>query len=363
MKKIQEIDSNLAIRQNAEVDGVVFHSVFDAPFEVHGLLSGFPLRRMPDEAAAKVSEGVCSLARHTAGGRVRFRTDSKKMIVRATMPKRNTFPHMTFVGTSCFDIYEKRGGVYIYNGSFITDTSRGDTFNCVGTCVDNSMKDITIDLPLYDCVDEIFIGLDSGAKIEPPSAYRNEKPIVFYGSSITQGGCASRPGMSYEALISRRFDCDYINLGFAGSAQGEIAMADYISSLDMSLFVFDYDHNAPTETHLEKTHEPFFLKIREKHPDLPIIFASKTDIVTAPITADTLKKRKSIIRKTYENALARGDKNVAFIDGGEVFKLALNIGADPNDCTVDAVHPTDLGFACLAKAFGDVITDMLGWEK
>lgn len=101
--------------------------------------------------------------------------------------------------------------------------------------------------------------------------YAVKKPVVYYGSSITQGACASRPGNCYESILSRRLDCDYINLGFSGSAKGEDAIVDYIIGLDMSVFVMDYDYNAPTPEHLEKTHSKMFKAIRAEHPTLPII--------------------------------------------------------------------------------------------
>ena len=150
-----------------------------------------------------------------------------------------------------------------------------------------------------------FAFFDADAELEPAEDYTYTKPILYYGSSITQGGCANRPGTSYQAIIHRSIDADYINLGFSGSCLAEDAMLDYISNLDMSVFVYDYDHNAPTPEFLEKTHEPFYKKLRERRPDLPII------MVSAPtMTGGMWTVRREHIKSNYEKGIAAGDKNL-----------------------------------------------------
>ena len=151
--------------------------------------------------------------------------------------------------------------------------------------------------------------------------------------------------MSYQAIISRTFNYDYINLGFSGSAKAEDEMIEYIKNLDMSIFVYDYDHNAPTIEHLEKTHEKMFKAIREKNPLLPVIIMSRPKHF---LTAEE-KVRRGIIETTYKNAISSGDKNVYFLDGEALTLLCKDSG------TVDNCHPTDFGFASIAKALSDVI--------
>ena len=227
-----------------------------------------------------------------------------------------------------------------------------------GKRTDGADTDYTINFPLYDGVKELYIALKKDAHVSAPAPYTVEKPVVYYGSSITHGGCASRPGNTYEAFISRNLDADYINLGFSGSAKGEFAMAEYIATLDMSVFVMDYDHNTPSEQNLLETHEPFFKAIRAAHPTLPVIF------VTAPNTRlsgnvnyagrGRLYTRRNIIRRTYENALIAGDTNVYFIDGFDLFA-----GEDWDACTVDGTHPNDLGFFRMSQVIGKMVKKAL----
>ena len=150
-------------------------------------------------------------------------------------------------------------------------------------------------------------------------------------------------------MISRALSTDYINLGFSGSAGAETAIAEYIASLDISIFVYDYDHNAPDTAFLEATHKNMFDIIRKKHPTLPIIMISR------PISSDTqdMKNRFDIIKNTYDTAIKDGDKNVYLIDGPTLMALCGEEG------TVDRTHPTDFGFYLMANRIAAELEPLL----
>ena len=232
-----------------------------------------------------------------------------------------------------------------YAKTFVPPFDVEDGYENIFELEKKGRREITINFPLYSNVCELFIGLQDTANVSETEAYKNDKQIVYYGSSITQGGCASRPGMSYQAIVSRTFNYDYINLGFSGNAKAEDEMIEYIKNLDMSIFVYDYDHNAPTVEYLEKTHEKMFMAIREKNPLLPVIMMSRPK----HFLTEEEKTRRNIIETTYRNAILSGDKNVYFIDGEALTKLCKDSG------TVDNCHPTDFGFVSMAKALTEVI--------
>ena len=216
---------------------------------------------------------------------------------------------------------------------------------------DGEMADFTLHLPTNGKVFKLYIGLTPDSDVESPTPYKYEKPVVFYGSSITQGSCASRPANIYEAVVSRHLDTDFVNLGFGGSCLGEDAVVNYIAGLDMSVFVCDFDHNAPSAEYLKEKHLPIYRTVRAKHPDLPIVF------VTAPnIMPDYTWHipRREVIRKTYETAIAEGDSNVYFIDGETFFDIE-----DRDMCTVDTCHPNDLGMYLMAKKMIPVLDGIL----
>ena len=212
------------------------------------------------------------------------------------------------------------------------------------------MEDVTIYLPRNEIIADIRIDIDDEATIEAPTPYRDVKPIVYYGSSITEGGCSSNHSNAYNAILSRWLNVDYYNLGFSGNAKGELPMADFINGIDMSVFVYDYDYNAPDVDHLKNTHEPFFKRIREAHPALPVIMMSRPK---ARYNEDD-KARREVIRATYDNAVAEGDTLVRFIDGETLFGHE-----DSELCSVDGVHPNDLGFYRMAKTIRPVLEELL----
>ncbi len=344
---IAEIDANFREAKVGNLN-VRYFDALAAPFE----LSGFPWReagqtlyRIPRSFSDKeVSKGVLWLANHTAGGQVRFLTDSPYMVLRAEIHAGSDMNHMPRTGSAGFDVFVNSGTdaeQHLRNVAPSAAAVQGK--EPVELLVFNGQKqlrEITVFLPLYSGVKQLEIGLAPGAELKAPRKRKIERPILFYGSSITQGGCASRPGNNYTAMLCRELDAPEINLGFSGNAKGEIAMAEAIGSLELAAFVMDYDYNAPTAEHLKNTHEPFFKKVRELQPNLPIVLLSSI----RPKNADS-DSRNAVVKTTYDNAIAAGDKNVYFIDGRTLF------GDVPRKyVTVDGTHPTDLGFYLMFRS-------------
>ena len=179
--------------------------------------------------------------------------------------------------------------------------------------------------------------------------------MLFYGSSITQGGCACRTSTCYTALVSRWLDVDHINLGFSGNALGEPFMARYIASLPLAALVLDYDHNAPDAAHLIQTHGPFFDIIRACQPQLPILMMSRPDFVA---TDPEMQARRNAVRATFDRARAAGDQKVWFLDGETLLE-----GRDRACCTVDGCHPNDLGFMRMALKVEPFLREMLAQQS
>lgn len=337
MSDISKIDQNFAVATAIDREGIKFYNIDEEPFKIYGVFRENGMyRRMPEKVAKKVSEGVYGLHFHMAGGRVRFVTNSKFIAINAKLNNLGKMPHFPFTGSIGFDMYD--GNTYVK--TFVPPVDIEDGYESSFEFQDSKERTITINFPLYSGITELYIGLDEGCTLKEAPAYANQKPVVYYGSSITQGGCASRPGACYQGIISRYFNYDYINLGFSGSAKAEDEMADYIKNLDMSLFVYDYDHNAPNVEHLAATHEKMFKTIRENHPDLPVIMMTRPQHIQTP----EVLARKAVVETTYKNALNAGDKNVYFIDGIALTELCGNEGS------VDNCHPTDYGFAAMAQA-------------
>jgi len=362
--RIDQIDKNLAVSTTITEPDLVWLNAREAPFAHHGVMYDEDSRqflRLPGRVAKMVSEGVDVLNRHTSGGRLRFRTDSSYIAIRAVMAENYAMmAHMPLTGSSGFDLYRTVDGRETYTASFIPVKESSCGYSS-GVKTYGGMTDYTINFPLYDQVMELYIALKKDAVLEAPAPYRHEKPVVYYGNSITQGGCASRPGNSYPAMLSRRLSADFINLGFSGSGRGEPEMAQYVAGLNMSVLVMDYDSNAPTPEHLHATHYPFYKTARDAQPNLPIVMISHA-AAFHPVYYDLkasaawggFDERRAVIHETYSRAKSEGDQNVYFIDGRKIYP-----GAEYDNCTVDGTHPNDLGFKRWADCLEPVLSSLL----
>ena len=340
---ISKIDKNLTVEAIGDVE-LEFRPYGAYPFRLHGaIVENGVITRLPREVGLATSQRVAGCATLLAGARIRFRTNSSRVAIKYTVPWRNLMPHMAPSGSYGFDLYadDFDGRGEYFRGTFVPSFAKELEFEGMVKLWNHKMRDVTLNLPLYNGLSSLVIGLDPGAELLPAADYRNPTPVVYYGSSITQGGCASRPGNCYEALLSRRLGTDFLCLGFSGSAQGEDAIREYISGLDMSAFVLDYDHNAPTLEHLAATHYKMYEAVRAAHPNIYIIMLSRPKFYISSLEA----QRRDLIRETYERALAAGDTRVRFIDGNTIFPPDVR-----DDATVDGCHPTDLGFYFMAGA-------------
>lgn len=340
---ISKIDERLNIPKSIDDTGLVWYNADDEPFKVYGLIRDEDCyRRTPLDVAKATSAKVAALTHNTAGGRVRFSTTSKRIAIRVRMSSVCHMPHMAYTGIHGFDLYADD----VFIKSFVPPNEMEGGYESMLPLTEDGMKEILINFPLYNGVVDLMIGLDADSEISYAKEYKYEKPVVFYGSSITQGGCASRPGTCYESVLSRALDFNYINLGFSGSGRAEPAISEYMASLDMSVFVMDYDHNAPSVEYLAETHSRLFNTIREKQPDLPIIMMSRPKYYLTELE----RQRRDIVEATYIAAIEGGDKNVYYIDGQTLMSPEIR-----NEGTVDDCHPTDLGFYSMAMRIMPVL--------
>ena len=216
------------------------------------------------------------------------------------------------------------------------------------------MRSYTINFPVHAVVESLEVGLKPEASVGVARPYRDISPITFYGSSIVHGTAATRPGLTYPAMVSRGLNVDYRNVGFSGMAKGEPAVVEWMAELPMSVFVCDYDYNAPSVEHLKATHYPMYETIRTKNPDVPYIMVTRPDYWTRITEQEHILQRRDVIMTSYLKARESGDKNVYFVDG-----LSFNVAPHQYDTSVDSVHPNDAGFIRMADSIGSVIRHVL----
>ncbi len=324
----------------------------DEPIKVFGVpnieKSGI-FERLPKELREKLPH-LEFLGRRTPGARIGFRTDAPSFKVKIKLETLSPDIGMSIYTSQSACVYlgarQKSKFLGLINPRNYETKEFERAFD-----KPEGMDEITIWLPRNEIISDVEIEIPDGYKVEAPTPYKYSIPAIYYGSSITEAAAASNQCASYNALISRHLDLDYYNFGFSGNCKGEIEMADYINTLDFSVFVYDYDHNAPTVEHLSATHEPFYKKIREKNPSAPIVMITRP---TATFDEDA-RLRRDVVKKTYENAQRNGDKNVYFIDGEDFFKDF----DDKEVCFTDTIHPTDLGFYKMTEVIEPIIKKAL----
>ena len=343
----KQVDQNVVVKSNINKKDVVFYNPETAPFNIYGVYrEGDRFVRLPSEVAKEVSDGVFYLCGETSGGRITFRTNSSYIAFSIEYGHLSKLPHMSLIGSVGFDVY----GDDKHVGTVIPKFEMDSPYQYVCDFKENIERDYVIHFPPYSEVKSVKIGLQDGSILEEYKPYKDIKPIVYYGPSITQGGCCNHPGMTCQNLLSRWLSVDHVNLGFAGNAKGEERIAEYISGLEMSIFVYDYQENAPSREHLEKTHEKMFKIIRDKNKTLPIVILEQPQFSA---DREWHEQKQKIVRKTFDNAIKNGDKNVYYVSSDELLEVC---GLDGS---VDILHPTDLGYFSMAKALYKVLDKIL----
>ena len=352
-KMFSDLDPNFKSREIGETV-LNFFDGFSAPF----VLEGFPYRddqgrrsRLPLSVAAQCEkEGVYPMSMQGAGEIIRFRTNSPKIGICAEFSE--VFNGNNRGGSDGFDLYRGIGeeSKFLGNRMIPVGADRIAALYTLHLPADSQLHDYALYFPYHCATSSIAIGILPGCTVEAPTPHRIAKPVVFYGSSITNCGSAGRPGLVYPSIIARRMDFPLINMGLSGSCRGELCIADTIAELDIAALVLEFDHNAPDPDFLAARHEPFFRRYRSRRPDTPVLMMSQCDFY--PDGESPIRRR--IIQKTWMNAVNAGDTHVEFLDGETLFA-----GPWREECTQDCCHPNDYGAVLMAERIADRLKRML----
>ena len=313
--------------------------------------------RLPAKAFGVVRDPVWSLGRNSAGICARFSTDATTIQARWKLTSDNlSLPHMPATGVSGLDLYVKHDGRWrwLAVGQPKEKTNRAQ----LAAGLPAGEREFLLYLPLYNGVESVEIGLPKGTKLSKADAYpENRKPIVFYGTSITQGGCASRPGMVHTAILGRRLNCPVINLGFSGNGRMEPEMAVLLAELDPAVYVLDCLPNMGPAQVTERI-EPFVAELRKAHPETPILLVEDRNYTDGFLIAGKRNHNAgnhAALKEAFERLKQAGSKRVSYLAGEHL------LGED-GEATVDSSHPTDLGFVRQADAFEPALRALLSKE-
>ncbi len=340
MKILMTIAALAIVSYSAAAQNIIYTDA--AAFPVYGKAvenTSARYERLPLELQSLIREPLWYLGRQSAGLYIRFRTDSPFICAKWESTFDNTMTHMTDTGTKGLDLYALVSGEWKH---VCSARPQGKTSERVIIAnMDPVEREYMLYLSLYDGISSLALGVAEGSILEQPAvdSPRSGKPVVMYGTSILQGGCANRPGMAHTNILSRRLDREVINLGFSGQALLDMEIARYMASIeDPGLFVLDYAPNAYADL-IDAEGENFFRIIRDAHPDVPVIFIED---VIFPHTAfdnrikDEVEKKNQAQKRLYARLKKSGEKKIYYISAEGM------IGED-GEATVDGIHFTDLG--------------------
>lgn len=361
MPDIKKIDTNF-VNKETELDLQYINPKNNSNIKVYGLnwfekdkrFVRFP--KETDEMIKNLAEGLHYLVEQPSGGMLVFRSNTSTLKIKVKLGHTFNMSHMPFTGQGGCDVYigkDFKSLTYFrtasyhyslkeYEFTFFTDWQKEDRL-------------YLINLPLYGGIEEIEVGIDLDATINKGEELFTKGKIVCYGTSITQGGCASRGGMSYTNALSRRMGYEVLNFGFSGNGRGQVEIAEILGSIEnVKMFILDYEANA-TLPMLKDTLDNFINKLRETYPLVPILVLSKIRMsVENHVEANYLDQLSRLkYQKRVVNKHKKYDKNIYFYDGHKL------LGKYASEATVDGCHPTDLGFMMITENLEKIINKIL----
>ena len=310
--------------------------------------------RLPAKAEGVVRDAVWGLSRHSAGLCVRFVTDATAIQARwkLTSPKL-AMPHMAATGVSGLDLYVKTDKGWRWLG--VGQPKDQVNTATLATGIPAGTREYLLYLPLYNGVSSVEIGIPFGNFLAKGSAYpKDHKPIVFYGTSITQGGCASRTGMVHTAILGRRLGYPVVNLGFSGNGRMEPEVVKLMAEIEASVYVIDCLPNIIAKDVAERT-EPLVVILQKARPGTPILLVEDRDYSNSYLLPGPKQRNRdsqAALKAAYERLRKAGVNGIHYLEGAHLL-------GDDDEGTVDSSHPTDLGFLRQADAFEKALRPIL----
>ncbi|MBX3438502.1 MAG: SGNH/GDSL hydrolase family protein [Planctomycetaceae bacterium] len=310
--------------------------------------------RLPARAKEKVRDAVWDLSRQSTGMLVRFQTDAQEIWADyALSSNRLALAHMPATGVSGLDLYaEDERGVPRWLSVVRPDAQAMKTKVISG--LPAGERNYTAYLPLYNGTEHLKIGVPAGARFTP-IAPRTEPPLVFYGTSITHGASASRPGMTHVAILGRRLNRPVINLGFSGNGRMEAEVGEFLTELDAAVYIIDCLPNMLGPEVAERA-QPLVRQLRAARPQTPILLVEDRTYPNAPFLPSRQERHeasRAALREAYDALISAGTERLYYLPGETLL-------GDDRDDTTDGSHPSDLGFYRQANAFESVLREILG---
>ena len=305
---------------------------------------GHPFQRLPQKYKKTVREEVWDLSENSAGVSILFSSDTVNLSVKWSIKHDLRMNHMTDAGIKGVDLYTKRNKNWQYTNTCLPNGKQNEQI--LFEDIEKKNREYCLYLPLYDTLTDMQIGLDDDSSLDNIT-FQN-KPLVFYGTSITQGGCASRPGLVHTNIISRKLGRECINLGFSGNGHLENSIGNIMSNIDTKLYVVECMYNVDKEMIHERI-KPLIKAIRAnpQAKNTPIVFMEQVVIDMGHLNTafiSSVMEKNEELNKQIQESINEGERDLFIIK---------HTGAidDDSEATVDGIHFNDLGFQRYADHF------------
>ncbi|MEO6052709.1 MAG: SGNH/GDSL hydrolase family protein [Chthoniobacterales bacterium] len=360
---IEKLDKNFktaAVKQTLR-----WYDAFDSHLALRGLAwlkenkKAKNFHRLPKRAAGRLSVAVQGLALCPSSVFVSFFTDSPEIAVRIVNEDVEMMRNMPMTGMSGAELFVREGTDWLSVATAVPllDDPAYELPLITGNA--KEMREYRLYLPLYKPVNKVALGFAPKAKVKPSPTPAGVKPVFFYGTSITQGGCANTTGSDFVSILGRKLDTEIINFGFSGSGKGEPEVAELMREIDAEIFVLDYAENCDTEG-MRRTLPEFVRILRERHPETPILIISPICYSAYFWKKDyrrTTEEMRNLIMERYLQLRNDGDENIHFLDG---FGL---IPPGGSGIFSDGVHPSSGGFSIMAERLLPYLHAIRIWKR
>lgn len=323
--------------------------------------------RLPRYVKDSIPEGreLWDRQQCSSGIGVRFATNSTRIGCKYTLYWDTHMIHMADTGLKGTDLYILEGdSLWRHvntNRPYVKKDENGNKTKLVESTyvsnLDGKMHEYVIYFPLYDGIEDFSVKVDSGAVITKgsPEVINANRRIVAYGTSILQGGCASRTGMAATNIIGRELNCEVVNLGFSGEGKQDTYIARAMATIpDVDVFLLDPVPNC-TEMMCDTLTYNFVKTLRALRPDVPIVMLEGPIYPYARYDSffgKYLPKKNDAFRRNYERLKAENPNNLYYV-------TSEGLDGPEDDGTVDGIHLTDLGFLHYANKMIPILRPLL----
>ncbi len=315
-----------------------------------------PYHRLPKRAKKVVRKRVWELSNNSAGLCLRFKTNAQHIKVHYKVKGDTDFPHFSMTGVRGIDLYYKSEGQWLRTIDYCSLDNPCHYDYHINNLEQGKEQEYQLYLPLYEEVLDLKIGVEEQANFEFIYPQKHIKRILAYGTSICQGACVSRAGLSWANILGRRLDCELINLGFSGNGKLEPEVLDFVSEVEADLYILDCLPNLePKKDDVYQLTLDAVDKLRSKQPNTPIILTEHlgyANTQTNKYQNDKVVKLNSELRRAFEDLRCSGEQNL--------YLLRQETLAFDDNSFVDYVHPNDYGMLLYAKAYESLIRAILG---